>query len=664
MNIGTNGATSSQTSVTMNEGQPRTRDVLNSGDKEQMATAGDSNVEGEAGLATDITFDEVLAKAGPKFATPNDSCLAVSRFSGHFPDLVCPICRSVVDECVQSDCCQHVFCCRCIWLWLEHANNCPMCRQPILASKLGSPPLLVLRLLSQLECSCDFAEGNRGCRERVPLEKLQVHVQECPFGKPNPPPSLRKTLSGSSSVSDVLQASPSKLYGDVGQRLTRHLINTQAEGGRMEIGTGGRRQLWVRMTQGEASSESASSKTLQRRSQELQQARHIVCGGDKSAEAQAAADLRAVKGAKQRELLQKAGIVPAGATVSGTALALKADLSLPWYALRKLRLWLSSFGVQLESERVMRQQIAAELPFELECEEVPMSERSGRISLAPLVRFPNLVQVIIHFLNEHNQAKSLTWHAGMAENEIWLKLGGNHGGGSFKLSFQIANVTHPNSTKNTIPLVVFGAKDYVSNLRTALGPYAEQVKSLRAREWCGKQIRVIFFGDYELQCALYGISGASGTHPCLFCNATKKQMQLCLASQPAFQERTLATLQAEYEKFTDAGSVLSRAKEFCNVIRPYMLPIPLEDVCLPALHLDLGIFPWLYEAMLADAKQLDCQLAAKVGCAGILVSDSEQFSEAAKLGSTLAEKKQNQVELEQQVSLIEQQVKHCYYLFT
>ena len=27
-------------------------------------------------------------------------------------------------------------------------------------------------------------------------------------------------------------------------------------------------------------------------------------------------------------------------------------------------------------------------------------------------------------------------------------------------------------------------------------------------------------------------------------------------------------------------------------------------------------------------------------------------------------KKQNQVELEQQVTLIEQQVKHCYYLFT
>ena len=95
-----------------------------------------------------------------------------------------------------------------------------------------------------------------------------------------------------------------------------------------------------------------------------------------------------------------------------------------------------------------------------------MSEQSGCFSLAPLVRFPNLKQVIIHFLNEQNQAKSLTWHAGMPENEICLKLGGDHGGGSSKLSFQSANVTHPNSTKNTIPLLVFGVKGYVSNLRT------------------------------------------------------------------------------------------------------------------------------------------------------------------------------------------------------
>ena len=82
-----------------------------------------------------------------------------------------------------------------------------------------------------------------------------------------------------------------------------------------------------------------------------------------------------------------------------------------------------------------------------------------------------------------------------------------------------------------------------------------------------------------------------------------------------------------------------RQNSFALIFVPYKLPIPLEDVCLPALHLDLGIFPWLYEAMLADARQLDYWLATEVGSAGIYVSTSKQLSEAAKLGSTLAEKK-------------------------
>ena len=42
----------------------------------------------------------------------------------------------------------------------------------------------------------------------------------------------------------------------------------------------------------------------------------------------------------------------------------------------------------------------------------------------------------------------------MLENEIWLKLGDDYGGGRFLLSFQIANLTNTNSTKNTIPLVL------------------------------------------------------------------------------------------------------------------------------------------------------------------------------------------------------------------
>ena len=47
----------------------------------------------------------------------------------------------------------------------------------------------------------------------------------------------------------------------------------------------------------------------------------------------------------------------------------------------------------------------------------------------------------------------------------------------------------------------------------------------------------------------------------------------------------------------------------------------------------------MYEAMLADARQLDCWLATEAGSAGIFVSASKQFSKAPKLSSMLAEKK-------------------------
>ena len=39
------------------------------------------------------------------------------------------------------------------------------------------------------------------------------------------------------------------------------------------------------------------------------------------------------------------------------------------------------------------------------------------------------------------------------ENEIRIKIGGDHGLGSFKMSFQVANVENPNRKDNTIVFV-------------------------------------------------------------------------------------------------------------------------------------------------------------------------------------------------------------------
>ena len=63
----------------------------------------------------------------------------------------------------------------------------------------------------------------------------------------------------------------------------------------------------------------------------------------------------------------------------------------------------------------------------------------------------------------------LTWHSGsLPEDEIWAKLGGDKGGGTFKMNFQIVNVSHPNSPNNTCVFCVFEAPDNPANLRIAL----------------------------------------------------------------------------------------------------------------------------------------------------------------------------------------------------
>ena len=89
-----------------------------------------------------------------------------------------------------------------------------------------------------------------------------------------------------------------------------------------------------------------------------------------------------------------------------------------------------------------------------------------------MVCFPDLFNLVLHCLQQQKHAGSLSWRNGaLPEDEVWVKIGGNNGGSSFKLSFQIANTTNPNAICNTIPFLVFGAPDSVENLTMTLKPY-------------------------------------------------------------------------------------------------------------------------------------------------------------------------------------------------
>ena len=80
--------------------------------------------------------------------------------------------------------------------------------------------------------------------------------------------------------------------------------------------------------------------------------------------------------------------------------------------------------------------------------------------------------------------RGLTWHDGaIPSDEIWIKIGGDKGRGSFKMNFQIMNVPNPNSKHNTCVFAIFKAGDSKTNLHVALDQYRDQVVELQGMKW-------------------------------------------------------------------------------------------------------------------------------------------------------------------------------------
>ena len=373
-------------------------------------------------------------------------------------------------------------------------------------------------------------------------------------------------------------------------------------------------------------SDVASSRSIRRRSSRLERLEEMVSGGEAGVQAQHVAGLKRLTSKEQEDLLRDAGLRTTS-PAAGSLLAIKADLNLSWSKIRGLKKWLRSFGVNLESERSARSFITVNIPS-YTAMEVPMTKKNGDMVMTNMVYFPSLSDIVIRYLDWYESCGKLNQRAGIPEKQIWLKLGGDHGGGSFKFVMQIANVPNPNSLSNTVPVCVFEGQDSPGNLEIALGMFRAEVEALQTETvWNEHRFRVFFFGDYDFQTKSFGLSGSSGARPCVHCLCPKKAMDTAPADRGPSDstERTLETLASDYSNFIAAGAVHSQAKLFNNVLRQVILPVPVQDVVIPALHLDLGIFPWLFSRFEAEVQQLDIKLAAanSIGSAG----DAKAFKE-------------------------------------
>ncbi|KAL5490845.1 hypothetical protein EMCRGX_G016036 [Ephydatia muelleri] len=267
---------------------------------------------------------------------------------------------------------------------------------------------------------------------------------------------------------------------------------------------------FMRVVQANSPATTACAKSLNGRCREMHKIRNVISGGEPSALLHKEASSMLSREDKMA-LIKEAGIVDIG---PGEGLQIKAAVSITWSKMRVLRRLLKESGVSLASEVSMRKITDEMIGDNLEGEVAPFSFKmptgGEEIRGAPLVYVPNLIQKIIQTLEEQDSSARLTWHGGfIPENEIWVKLGGDRGGGIFKATFQIVNVPNPNSVLNTCVFCCFMAGDSTYNLHVALDRYKLQVNKLQGMRWRDFTVKVFLCGDYDFYGKMYGLSGAS-----------------------------------------------------------------------------------------------------------------------------------------------------------
>ncbi|XP_057313753.1 uncharacterized protein LOC130655069 isoform X2 [Hydractinia symbiolongicarpus] len=236
-------------------------------------------------------------------------------------------------------------------------------------------------------------------------------------------------------------------------------------------------------------------------------------------------------------------------------------------------------------------------------------------------------------------------------NEIHVKIGGDHGGGSFKLSFQICNTKNPNSKSNTVVFSIFEAKDRRSNLKIGTSRFTEQIDRLQSSKFGDQRVRVFLSGDYEFLSSAYGITGANGRHPCLYCIATKEEIQKPVDIRGKFPVRTLETLKENLAKFRDSGGNLKNAKFNYNVIDDPLFNIPIDQASLPGLHISLGCFLKFFTMFEDKCHSVDIALATKMANANQKTQE-EEFNKFIALTSEIDLLEKNIEDCDEKIQLI------------
>jgi hypothetical protein len=366
-------------------------------------------------------------------------------------NFVCAICRDILQEQAVSTGCHH-FCAECISQYYTKSGNnelpCPVCYKLIRVNNVHpiSEQLLISLNKVYVKCvTCNESGRLLGMRDHqcpctpskndaIDAVNEEIVTGSATIGIQTTPRSCIKTPSSlTRSVTSPLNNTEERVY----THLTRRKL--QDDPNFLTCHTGGQKLHFAKIVKPRKSTLDSNSPLKKRRARQLAKVRSQISGGASADnQTQLSSELKLMSVTSRRQVCGEAGIKEAGTMSSETLLAMKASLGLTRNQMRSHQRYLKSSGIAYSSEKTEKEitddifsrcfVVSKLIPLWHKAEKNACSVKGMIRKPTPCSYVVDLQSFVSHLLDAYQEADKLVWENFPAD-EVWVKIGGDHGGG-------------------------------------------------------------------------------------------------------------------------------------------------------------------------------------------------------------------------------------------
>ncbi|GFO02792.1 amine oxidase [Plakobranchus ocellatus] len=292
--------------------------------------------------------------------------------------------------------------------------------------------------------------------------------------------------------------------------LIRRKLNTPGTKDTVRLKTKGQPLFLQKITMPRKGSSTVKSPLKCKREKHLENFRLKMSGSlEADTLKQKASEFKSLNKTAKAKITSLLGLRRGKFTVAETR-AMKEAMNMT-YQMRLQSKFLKTIGSNLPNEHAVRrlhkQITAGDIAVKIKTFQNKKMKQEYDLEVAYI---RDILQFVTKKLEEHDKGGELNWHDGkIPQNEVWIKIGGDHGKNSFKVALSIFNLSKPNAKQNTHLIVMAKVPDTMHNMQIMLDDLKPQIESLQSFTWRGKAMKVFIFGDYWFLCKLYGLSGPS-----------------------------------------------------------------------------------------------------------------------------------------------------------